>query len=129
MLGIGDLHPLLNGGGKFARELRRTFLHDAEAEFAKAADDRDFGCATYFRAPTFLSCEFDVVAAINILALPPSSPLVVQTRRLGASSSVISTTTLKRALIGPSATPIVLRYCLSEIGSTASQPGMQGATV
>jgi hypothetical protein len=37
--------------------------------------------------------------------------------------------TLKRALIGPSATPMVLRYCLSEIGATASQPGMQGATV
>ena len=49
MLGIGDLHPLLNGTGEFARELRRAFLHDAEFEFAQSADDRYFGSAVNFR--------------------------------------------------------------------------------
>jgi hypothetical protein len=55
MLGIGGLHPLLNGGGKFAREVRRTFLHYAETKFAKAADDRNFRRTTDFCAPRFLS--------------------------------------------------------------------------
>jgi hypothetical protein len=48
MLGIGDLHPLLNGTGEFARELRRALLHDAESEFAQSADDRYFGSAVNF---------------------------------------------------------------------------------
>ena len=50
MLGIGDLHPLLNGTGEYARELRRAFLHDAESEFAQSADDRYFGSAVNFRS-------------------------------------------------------------------------------
>ena len=41
---------------------------------------------------------------------------------------MISTTTTKRALIGPSATAIVLRYEVAEIVSTRSQPGTHGAT-
>ena len=41
---------------------------------------------------------------------------------------MISTTTTKRALIGPSATAIVLRYEVVEIVSTRSQPGTHGAT-
>ena len=128
MLGIGDLHPLLNGTGKFAREYCRALLHDAEFEFAQAADDRDLGSASHFRFSLVGLGERISLVALIMLARPPSSPLVTQASRVGGFSSEMSTMTTKRALIGPRATTIVLRYEVAEMVSTRSQPGTHGAT-